>query len=91
MTHALSDAQRRILMKVHEILQRPYTRELIRRDDGSWLGRIVEFDGCVTAGETREEAEETLGDAALLWLVVSLQHGYAIPEPTAPDAPFGAA
>lgn len=70
-------------MQVHEILKRPYTLEFICRDDGSFLARIVEFEGCATVGETLEEAEEMLGDAALCWLIVSLEYGEVIPEPLA--------
>lgn len=60
-------------MKVHQILKRPYTLEFVRQGDGSWFARIVEFEGCAAVGKTREEAEEMLGDAALCWLIVSLE------------------
>ena len=68
--------------QIYEILQRPYTREFIQEDDGSWFARIVEFQGCMTVGETREEADQMLDDAALGWLEVALKDGDPIPPPS---------
>lgn len=87
--HALSDAERRVLLQAHEILQRGYTCEFLHEHDGSWSARVVELGGCSAIGETREEAEEMLGDSALYWIILTLECGEVIPEPiAAAEAPF---
>lgn len=69
--------------QIHEIMKRPYTRDFVQEDDGSWFARIVEFPGCMTVGTTRDEANRNLDDAALGWQDVMLQDGDPIPEPIA--------
>jgi antitoxin HicB len=68
-----SDARRYLTM--------PYTRELVREDDGSWFARILEFPGCMTVGDTREDALEMLDDAMLAWVEAKLQDRQVIPVP----------
>jgi antitoxin HicB len=46
-----------------------------------YLAETPELPGCVTAGETPEEAMELLRDAMRLWLVVAVERGDPIPEP----------
>jgi len=62
-------------------LAMPYTRELVRNADGTWFGRIVEFPGCMTEGDTQAEAIEMLDDAMGAWIAAKLEDGEAIPEP----------
>jgi antitoxin HicB len=71
--------------EIQRYIDRPYTRELIREDDGSWFARIVEFPGCMTVGETREEALAMLDDAMASWLEAKLEEHEAIPEPMTAD------
>lgn len=66
-----------------------YTREIVRNSDGTWFARIVEFPGCMTEGETAEEALSNLEDAMALWIEVRLEDGDSIPEPTSTDAYSG--
>ena len=59
----------------------PYTRELVREDDGSWFARILEFPGCMTVGETQDEALAMLDDAMVSWIEAKLHDREPIPEP----------
>jgi antitoxin HicB len=59
----------------------PYTIELWRAEEGGWVVRVKELPGCVSQGETPEEAIEMIQDAMQGWLEVSLEMGDAIPEP----------
>lgn len=67
--------------EVEAILARPYTRELIKNEDGTWFARVVEFPGCMTEGSTAEEAIENLDEAMAAWVEVKKEDGDPIPAP----------
>lgn len=58
----------------------PYTIELIRDSEG-WFVRVKELEGCMSQGDTAEEAIEMIQEAMKLWLDVALEEGVPIPEP----------
>ena len=62
-------------------LDLPYTRELIPEPEGGWFVRIKELSGCMSQGDTPEEAMAMIEDAMQGWLEVALAHGQTIPEP----------
>lgn len=62
-------------------LRLPYTRELLPEPEGGWFVRIKELPGCISQGETAEEAIEMIEDAMRGWLEVELEDGELIPEP----------
>ena len=64
-----------------EIAAHPYTRELVRNEDGTWFARIVEFPGCMTEGRSQEEALANLDDAMNAWIKVKLEDQESIPPP----------
>jgi antitoxin HicB len=59
----------------------PYTVELQRDAEAGWFVRVKELRGCMSQGETAQEAIEMIQDAMRGWLEVSLEQGHAIPEP----------
>lgn len=59
----------------------PYPIELIPDEDGYWFARIPLLDGCMTNGDSREDALVMLDDAKQLWLETALELGKLIPEP----------
>ena len=59
----------------------PYTIELIPEAEGGWFVRIAELPGCMSEGDTPEDAVEMIRDAMEGWLETALKHGYPIPEP----------
>lgn len=59
----------------------PYTRELIKEPEGGWFIRIKELPGCMSQGDTVEEAMIMIEDSMCGWLDVSLEDGDEIPEP----------
>jgi len=68
---------------IQEIVSRPY-RKVINGDDiEGYLAEAPELPGCVTAGETVEEALWMLRDAMEGWVESALVHGDPIPEPEA--------
>jgi antitoxin HicB len=58
-----------------------YTIELWRAPEGGWVVRVKELPGCVSQGETAEEALAMIQDAMQVWLEVGLEEGDTIPEP----------
>ncbi|MFA5480363.1 MAG: type II toxin-antitoxin system HicB family antitoxin [Candidatus Muiribacteriota bacterium] len=61
-------------------LNLPYTIELIP-DDNIFFVKIKELEGCISQGDTIEEAYEMIKDAKRLWLQVALEEGTDIPFP----------
>ena len=59
----------------------PYRIELWRASEGGWITEMKELPGCVSQGETAEEALAMIRDAMQDWLEVALRRGSAIHEP----------
>ena len=59
----------------------PYTRELIPEPEGGWFVRIKELPGCMSQGESADDALVMIEEAIKGWLEVELSKGAAIPEP----------
>ena len=62
-------------------LSLPYPIELIPDEDGFWFARIPLLEGCMTNGDSREEALRMIDEAKSLWIETALQVGKTIPEP----------
>jgi antitoxin HicB len=66
---------------IEKILARPYCYIILPDDSfGLYSGFIPDFPGCVSAGETPEEALTGLFDSARSWLAVVLERGQEVPE-----------
>ena len=66
----------------------PYTFTLtpIIDESGSYyFAKVLELDGCMSDGATKEEALSNLMDAMEGWLEVGIDHNDVIPEPTPVD------
>lgn len=65
-----------------EYLKKPYSRVVIPDEEsGTYTAQILEFPGCITEGETPQEAYERLEDVALSWIGAALDMGQDIPLP----------
>jgi antitoxin HicB len=62
-------------------LSLPYTIELMPDENGVWFAEIPLLKGCMTEGDSREEALVMLDEAKELWLETALEEGILIPEP----------
>ena len=62
----------------------PYRMEVIPDtvEDG-YIVRFPELPGCLTCGNTLEDAIRNAEDCKRAWLRAALEDGIAIPEPTA--------
>jgi len=61
----------------------PYRIELLPSEEGGYAVRIPDLPGCLSQGDTAEEAVEMIRDAQRGWLAVTLENGQSVPEPTA--------
>jgi antitoxin HicB len=66
---------------VEYYLSLPYTIELIVEPTGGWFVAVKELPGCMSEGDTPEEAVEMIRDAMRGWIEISLEDGNPIPEP----------
>lgn len=77
-----------IQREVERYMALPYRIELIP-DDGEWVVSIPDLPGCLSQGETVEEALRMIREAQRLWLQVALEDGRPIPEPSGiEDEPY---
>ena len=61
----------------YEIIIAPLADE----DGGGYLATVPELPGCMSDGETQEEALANVKDAIMAWLATAERLGHAIPEP----------
>lgn len=70
--------------KVEEYLKKPYKIQLeYNEEDNIYLAEVVELPGCISYGETEQEALEMIKDAMRAWIYAALKRGKEIPEPIA--------
>lgn len=69
-----------IAWDVEKYMALPYQIELVQDGEG-WFVSIPELSGCMSQGDTPQEALEMIRDAQRLWLQVALEDGVRVPEP----------
>jgi antitoxin HicB len=67
--------------KVRELAAQPFRRVISGDDVDGYLAEAPELPGCVTAGATPSEANESLQYAIEGWIESALLGGETIPEP----------
>jgi predicted HicB family RNase H-like nuclease len=73
-----------IQLKAEDYLDLEYTYILERHNDNGkpyYSIRVLELEGCMTTGETIEEAARDTKDAMREWLQLNIKLGRAIPKP----------
>ena len=69
--------------EVEKYMRLPYTIKLIPEEDRTYFVEVEELPGCMSAGDTPEEAIEMIHDAMRGWLEVAIEDGLDIPLPNA--------
>lgn len=72
------------LRQQYSVLLRPLAED----DGGGWLAEVVELPGCMSDGETREEALKNLEEAKRAWIKVAFKRGLEIPLPRGLEEEF---
>ncbi|MCL6447840.1 MAG: type II toxin-antitoxin system HicB family antitoxin [Armatimonadetes bacterium] len=60
-------------------------RKLTEEEGGGWLAEIPLLPGCISDGETPEEALANIEDAKKCWIETCLELGRSVPEPITGD------
>jgi antitoxin HicB len=72
-------------LNVQDYLRRPYHIELIRDETTNgvigWVASVRELPGCLTQGQTPEEASRRIYEVMESWIEFQLEHGNPIPDP----------
>ncbi len=69
-----------------EYMRLPYRMEIIPDpDEGGYAVRYPELPGCLTCGDTLDEAVRNAEDCKREWLTAALEEGVEIPEPARED------
>jgi predicted RNase H-like HicB family nuclease len=55
---------------------------LSKEDGGGFLATVPDLPGCMSDGETREEAARGIADAIVAWIEEATRMGRAIPQPS---------
>lgn len=67
---------------INEYLSKPYKLEVEPdMDEGGFVVTYPDLPGCITCGETIDEAYKNAEDAKKCWIEAALEEGIAIPEP----------
>lgn len=61
-------------------------RPLSAADGGGWLAEVPELPGCMSDGETPQEAVENVMDAIACWIEAAEEDGRSVPAPADADA-----
>ncbi len=70
------------MKKLDYYLSLPYRIELYEDTEaGGYSVTIPELPGCLSCGETAEQALKNINNAKKEWLLAALEDGYPIPEP----------
>lgn len=59
----------------------PYRTVIYPSPEGGYAVEIPDLPGCVSQGETLQEALEMVEDAKLCWIADALEKGEEVPEP----------
>lgn len=71
---------------IDDYMKLPYKIELYPDiEEGGYAVACPELPGCLSCGETIEDAIESIEDAKRAWFDAALEEGYAIPEPSKID------
>src|ERR1035437_10298629 len=68
-------------ISVQNYLRRPYRMEVRGNSEEGYLALAPELPGCITAGETPDEALRMLRDAMATWIEAAIVAGGTVPEP----------
>ena len=75
---------------LNDYLALSYRMEIIRdSDEGGFVASYPDLPGCITCGETEEEALKDALDAKKAWLEAALEENIEIPEPDSLEAYSG--
>jgi antitoxin HicB len=79
---SISRSERRKMIYRYRIALRP----LDAGEGGGWLAEVPELPGCMSDGETPQEAIDNVMDAIACWIEAAEEDGRPVPAPAGADA-----
>ena len=71
---------------IEEYMRLPYRMEIIPDTvEGGFAVCFPELPGCLTCGDTLEEAVRNAADCKKEWLIAAMEEGITIPEPVSEE------
>ncbi len=71
-----------MMKTLNEYMGLPYRMEIVEdTSEGGFVVSFPDLPGCITSGETIEDAVRNAKDAKSAWLEAALEDGISIPEP----------
>lgn len=71
---------------IEEYMRLPYRMDIIPDTvEGGFAVRFPELPGCLTCGDTLEEAVRNAADCKKEWLIAAMEEGIFIPEPVSEE------
>ncbi len=70
------------MKSVKEYMEMPYRMEIIEdKDEGGYVVSFPDLPGCITCGETIENAVKNAEEAKRIWIEAAIEDGVEILEP----------
>jgi len=67
---------------LEEYMSYPFRMEIVPDlDEGGYVVSFPELKGCLTCGDSLEQAVKNAEDAKRQWIIAALDDGYEVPEP----------
>jgi predicted RNase H-like HicB family nuclease len=79
-------------MKTDEYLKLPYNiiiRHTVDKSGSYYFATVLEFDGCMSDGDTYQEAFENIQEAMAGWIETKLANGFPVPPPVGDETYSG--
>ncbi len=73
--------KKKIGKEIEKYMKLPYTIELIPEEDGTYFVKVKELPGCMSTGDTAEEAVELIHEAMRGWFESTISRGLKVPLP----------
>ena len=75
---------------IDDYMKTPYRLEIVPDvDEGGYVVSYPDLKGCLSTGETIEEAVANAEDAKREWLIAAMEEGYPIPDPSSDESYSG--
>ena len=71
-------------MQAKDYLELPYhiiIQHIIDESGSYYFATVLEFDGCMSHGDTYAEAFENISEAMEGWIETKLENGFTVPQP----------
>lgn len=66
---------------INEYMNLPYRVEIVPDEESGYVVSVPDLPGCISCGESVDEAINNLNEAKRLWLETALSDNITIPEP----------